>query len=132
MIFRSSCMAIGYVDSVLDELVKQGMARVIKSGKDKHHNGTYINEYAVYVGEDGWAVNVKLWFNNLKNCAEVRISTEGMELLIEAVTVVSLMKRLGRTISKNGNGVNQKDLEELIRMAITQATGNEEKLEIIP
>lgn len=129
MKLTGTCNAVAQFEGICDELVKQKMARLDKCKKDVDSK-SYVNVYEVFVGEDGWSVQVRFWYNNITDHASVSISSEGIELLLQATTVIGLMNRLGKVVKSNGNGVDLNELEGLLRKALVVMTGEEKNIQL--
>ena len=138
MELRGSVHTIRQFEYVAKELVKNDMARVLKLEQPimSYRDGgakEWVVVYQVFVGDDGWGrVNVRFWYDSGEDRASIRISQEGVDLLLQSATVVGLMLKMGKKVSKNGSGVNLYELEGLLKKATFNLTGKEENIEIQP
>jgi hypothetical protein len=133
MELKSTCNTIWQFEDVLKELVKNDMAEVVKDVSVPKENGEKeeVRVYQVFVGQDAfWRVNIRVWYSTTYDRASIKMTQDGLDMLLQSATVISLMFKLGQKVSKNGNGINMNELETLIKKATIKVTGKEENIEI--
>jgi hypothetical protein len=133
MELKSTCHTIRQFEPILKELVKNKMAEVAKDVTVDKANGEKqeVRVYQVFVGEDAfWRVNIRVWYDTEYDRASIKMTQEGVDMLLHSATVMSLMFMLGQKVSKNGHGINMDELEALIKKATLKVTGKEENIEI--
>lgn len=134
MELKGTCHTIRQFETILKELTNNKMAEVAKDVTTKKENGERqeVRVYQVFVGEDAfWRVNVRVWYDTEYDRASIKMTQEGVDMLLQSATVMSLMFKLGQKVNKNGHGINMDELEKLIRKATVTVTGKEESIEIV-
>ena len=135
MEFISSCYTIRQLeDKICKPLVEKKQAWIIKDSSDGNSQG-YTVHYLLQVGEDSLAkivfgstfnkVNVRFWYDQRIDRASVKITKEGMEMIIGNVRLLGMLQSLNLKIG-NGKGISPDAVKALLRQA------DERQIEIKP
>ena len=124
MEYTATCHAIRQIELLPKLLVKNDMAEIVKS-KESPDGKVRSRKYCIFVGDE-LEVNVRFWYDERYDKACFKLSDQGIEAILQSGTVMSGMVKLGKNISKNGNGFNMNDLVDL--MGTTLKKLEEEKI----
>jgi hypothetical protein len=124
MEYTATCHAIRQIELLPKLLVKNDMAEIVKS-KESPDGKVRSRKYCIFVGDE-LEVNVRFWYDERYDKACFKLSDQGIEAILQSGTVMSGMVKLGKNISKNGNGFNMVDLVDL--MGTTLKKLEEEKI----
>jgi hypothetical protein len=128
----STCNTIRQWERIAKELYANDLADIVHHESVPKSNGEKeeVIVYQIFIRDVLEPVKVRFWYNTEFDKACFKISQQGMDLLLQSTTVMSLMFKLGQTVNKNGHGINMDDLEALMKKATVKLTGKEEKFEI--
>ncbi len=128
----STCNTIRQWERIAKELYDNDLADIVHRESVPKENGEKeeVIVYHIFIKDVLEPVNVRFWYNTEFDKACFKISQQGMDLLLQSTTVMSLMFKLGQRVNKNGQGIHMDELEALMRKATVKLTGKDEKFEI--
>jgi hypothetical protein len=124
MEYTATCHAIRQIELLPKLLVRNDMAEVVKD-KVTPDGKIHSRIYHVFVGDE-LEVNIRFWYDERYDKACFKLSDPGIDAILQSGTVMSGMLRLGKSISKNGNGFNINDLDDLLKTTLKKL--EEEKI----
>lgn len=156
MEFTGTCYAIETIEELCKNLVQKKHARLlhdsskymlkpdgrvdypgnkfnVKAYQVEMHD-KYDTSYQVFVGKsiDAVDVAVRFWYDKRIDKAGVKISRQGLTLILKSMTVIGLLRQLSLKVTKNGSDEVDLDLvKDVIIQAIKVKTEKDTKIELI-
>jgi hypothetical protein len=105
----------------------------VKQYETEVHDHAEAN-YQVFVGKSFEAkdVNVRFWYDKRIDKAGVKISREGLSLILKSMTVVGLLRQLSMKVTNNGNDeVNLDLVKDVLTQAVKLKSEQDAKIDIV-
>ena len=156
MEFVSTCYSIQTIEEVCKVLVAKKHARILHDSSKYlktpdgriDHPGNKFNvkqyeieahdhqeaNYQIFVGKSFEAVdvNVRFWYDKRIDKAGVKISRQGLNLLLKSMTVVGLLRQLNMKVTNNGNDeVNLDLVKDVLVQAIKIKADKDVEIKIV-
>lgn len=157
MEFISTCTAVQTLEELCQYLVQKKHARLmhdsskylrkpdgridhagnkfnVKSYEVEVHD-RYEADYQVFVGRtfEVVNVNVRFWYDKRIDKAGVKISRQGLMLILKSVSVIGLLQQLNMKVSNNGTDeVNLDLVKDVLSKTLKEKAKVESKFEIVP
>jgi hypothetical protein len=136
MEFKCSCYTAERFEKLAKMLVKKEIAEIVEEKILKDDDGQVRErtcKYDLAVGDWGETmVRVRWWENIPLDRASIQMTNEALDALLESATVMALLIQTGQKISKNGHGLNLKDLEKALIALSKDLDIKEGDIEVIP
>lgn len=132
MQLEGTCNTIRQWERIAKELYDNNLADIVHRERVPKASGEKEETivYHIFVKDVLEPVKVRFWYNTEHDTACFKISQQGMDLMLQSTSVLSLMVKLGQKVNKNGHGINMDELEALMKKATTELTGKPEDIHI--
>jgi len=117
MEYPGTCHSVKKAEILAKVLVQYDMAEVVKDWRGID-NKVRITVYQIFVGDDLIPINVRFWYDYRYDKACWKMTEEGWEAIWQSATVVAGLMKLGKSVSKNGNGFNMNELDDLLKVIL--------------
>jgi hypothetical protein len=119
MEYPAPCHSIREIEKIPKLAVKLGLAEIVKE-EGSETDSVFTRVYHILVKDEIMPVNVRFWYDRRYDKASFKISSEGLAMIMQSMTVLSFLTKLGKKMSTNGHGVNMDDLEGVLKEALAR------------
>jgi len=137
--FVSNCYWMQMIESKCKELVGTGQASKVKDSSQpgKRFDTKVYETYLVHIKQQEALayllpsnVRVRFWYDKRIDKAGVKVSHEGLDMLLRSMTVSSILKQLGIDSYRQNGKVDSSLIRDLLVKLINEARKEKPEIEI--